>query len=450
MRLSKRSFGLVVVLMLATGCHKRLDTKEAVPAASAPSPHADPDPKPQPTRDWTTSLGSPQIADSVARFVATQRTARLPDAHNKPKDDHWVPLADTCSALVNAHALSHDEELAKGARRIADYLLESNDWLVAHAAPGIPYVGWGPETRKGYFTCGDVTDFHADDLWDTANAMRCLLKVAEMDPRPVESPYFVRAKRIADGWRKTDFASSDRDSRAPRLRADGPYAAAGLRWYAKSNESCENRYVKNTNIAMGEQLFRLWRIGREPAHLEAAKRVLHSQLWDDLTHQNLGYASFMIRLDESDPSYAEQSRHEDKKTVRTKAGGLVCSRTDTSCWNHLAFEAFALGNIGELIRDIPDASFPVPSTKRDIVTAIDETMAAYRTSEHGNTRTFDWPAAARGQVSATHITAYNCALRTVKAVYAEECSAALAHPHSGGTVSYGLLPDALAVRKPSR
>jgi len=116
--------------------------------------------------------------------------------------------------------------------------------------------------RNGYFQCGNVGGYHADDLWDTASVLRCLLKVAEVDAEPAKSPYFERAKHIIDEWPYIDHAPDD-----------STYGRAGLRWYRKSNEPCENRYVKNTNIEMGEQLFRMYRLTGGARDFERAETM---------------------------------------------------------------------------------------------------------------------------------------------------------------------------------
>jgi len=390
------------------------------------------------TPDWKSKLGSdPIYAATLERYVSgvTALLRQLPDPAKAPVRDNWQPLADTCSALVNVYRLSGDIVYRDQARRIAEYLLRANDYLVAHRDAGLPYLGWGPETRNGYFQCGNVGGYHADDLWDTASVLRCLLKVAELDPEPAKSPYFVRAKHIIDEWPYIDHAPDD-----------STYGRAGLRWYRKSNEPCENRYVKNTNIEMGEQLFRLYRVTGDTRDFERAVKTLHTQIWDVLVHHNQAYTSYMTYLDHS-ADYAAQVAHNERKVVHSNRGRaedvIGCGAKDSSCWNHLGYEGYAMFQIGQLTREIPAGKFPVASTKSDIARTVQVTMDAWHQSRFGDTRQFDWS----GGDSTTHITAYNCAQRfSADPSFERECRSALQHRTSSATVFYSLVPESLFTR----
>ena len=381
---------------------------------------------------WKKKLGSdPIFASTLDRYLSTVPALirQLPDPNKPPDRDNWQPVSDTCSALVNVYRLSGNPTYRDQSRQIADWLIRSNDYLVAHRDPGLPYLGWGPETRNGYFKCGNVSGYHADDLWDTASVMRCLLKVAEIEPDPVHSPYFQRAKRIADAWPYVDHSPDE-----------GPYGAAVLRWYRKSNEPCENRYVKNTNIEMGEQLFRIYRITNAAKDFERAVKTLHTQIWDVLVRHNLAYTSYMTYLDHSD-DYDSQVTHNERKVLHSN-DGIACGAKDSSCWNHLGYEGYAMFNIQELTRDIPSSMFPVPSTKEDIGRTVRVTMDAWHKSKFADTQKFDWS----GSDSTTHITAYNCALRFSGEVFDKECRSALGHRTSSATVFYSLAPESLFVK----
>lgn len=377
---------------------------------------------------WKAKLGADPIFSSTLDLYLTSAAAlikSLPDPTRPPARDNWQPMSDTCAALVNVYRLSGDTAYHDQARQIADWLIRSNDYLVAHRDPALPYLGWGPETRTGYFKCSDVGGYHADDLWDTASAMRCLLKVAEVEPDPVNSPYFQRAKHIADAW--------------PYVEHDG------MRWYRKSNEPCENRYVKNTNVAMAEQLFRIYRITHDAGDFDRAVKTVQTQIWDILVHHNLAYTSYMTYLDDSG-DYAAQVAHNDRKVVHSKRGKpedvIGCGERDSSCWNHLGYEGYAMYNIQELARDIPAAKFPAASTKDDIARTVQVTMDAWHKSQFADTQKFDWA----GPESITHITAYNCALRfSEDATFGSQCRNALQHPRPSATVFYSLVPESLFV-----
>ena len=387
---------------------------------------------------WKKKLGAdPIFAATLDRYLASAATLvkQLPDGAGPPARDNWQPLADTGCALVNVYRLSGDATYREEARRIADFLLRSNDYLVAHRDPKLPYLGWGPKMRQGYFQCGNVGGYHADDLWDTASVLRCLLKVAELEPDPRASPYFQRAKKIVDAWPFVDRP----DPSAPA----NPYVSAGLRWYRKSNEPCENRYVKNTNIEMGEQLLRIYRITGDATDLDRAAKALHTQIWDVLAHHNLAYTSYMTYLDHS-ADYAEQVAHNERKVVHSNRGKpddvIGCGAKDSSCWNHLGYEGYAMFNFQQLARDIPAAKFPVASTQDDIARTIQVTMEAWHKSRFADTRQFDWS----GPESTTHITAYNCALRfSADPVFEKQCREALQHTKPSATVFYALVPESL-------
>jgi len=119
-----------------------------------------------------------------------------------------------------------------------------------------------------------------------------------------------------------------------------------------------------------------------------------------------------------------------KHVELSDAGGdIVCrsKKPDPSCWNHLAFEAYELYQVQLL-------------SGRDLSEPIWKIMKLYRGSPLGDTSRFDW----QGSASPTHITAYNCYLRSSgKAVYREECLRALAHGPAGAMIFYSLIPDDL-------
>jgi hypothetical protein len=380
--------------------------------------------------DWKRKLGDdPIFASTLDRYLASAASLikQLPDATQAPTRDTWQPVSDTCSALVNVYRLSLDKIYLDQARQIADWLIHSNDFLVAHRDPSIPYLGWGPETRDGYFKCSTVSDYHADDLWDTASVARCLLKVAEVDPAGTSSEYFQRVKDIIDAWPYISQTSPD-----------DPYAAAGLRWYRKSNEPCENRYVKNTNVAMGEQLFRIYRLTHDAQDFDRAVKTLHTQIWDVLVRHNLAYTSYMTYLDHSD-DYPAQVAHNERKVVHSD-DAIGCGVKDSSCWSHLGYEGYAMFNVQQMTRDIPAAQFPVASTKDDIAKTIQVTMDAWHKSQFGDAERFDW----EGKESTTHVTAYNCALRfSADPAFDRECRLALQHRKPSATVFYALVPESL-------
>ncbi len=381
---------------------------------------------------WKQNLGSdPVMAATIDRYLSSAGTLvrRLPDPSQPPAHDTWQPMSDTCSALVNVYRLSGDPRYLAQARQLADWLIQSNDYLVAHREPGLPYLGWGPETREGYFRCPTVSGYHADDLWDTASVLRCLLKVAEVDPAQTSSKYFQRAKQIVDAWPFVEHKSS----------AD-LYSAAGLRWYRKSNEPCENRYVKNTNIAMAEQLFRIYRMTRDPRDFDRAVKTFDTQIWDVLIRHNLAYTSYMTYLDSSE-DYPAQVAHNEHKVIHTERG-IGCGEKDVSCWNHLGYEGYAMFNIQQLTRDIPASQFPVATTKDDLARTIQLTMDAWHTSRFGDAEKFDWSS---GE-STTHVTAYNCALRYSGTSFDHRCRIALQHRKPSGTVFYSLVPESLFAR----
>jgi hypothetical protein len=169
-----------------------------------------------------------------------------PDPPNQP----WEQVADDLSGFANIYRLSGDPDYKDLAQYAADWLLAWNDYLVANRDPSIPYLGWHVENRTGYFnlTCAadhnftinpdgtyTVDRWRADDAWDTAAAVRSLLKYSEIDPARTASVYFQRAQRILDNWSIRDHASDDGNPGTPGLVNDGPYAAAGMRWFATSH-----------------------------------------------------------------------------------------------------------------------------------------------------------------------------------------------------------------------
>ena len=414
------------------------------------------------------------LSSQKKRLCGSTTSAPLsfpPDPPNQP----WEEVADDLSGFVNIYKLSGNPDYKDLAQFAADWLLAWNDYLVANRDPSIPYLGWHVENRTGYFnlTCAadhnftinlnpqgnpdgtyTVDHWRADEAWDTAAAVRGLLKYSEIDPAQTGSAYFQRAQKILDNWSVRDHASNDGNPGTPGLVNDGPYAAAGMRWFAKSNEPCEIRYVKNTNIVMGEQLFRVYKLTLDAKYLQAGTKVLQSQLWEILTHRNFGYDGFMIYVNKSDPIYDVIAQDRDlHKVIHTDPGQsddtILCKNPsgDSSCWNHLGFEAYDLYQIQQLIYDLAAGVFPVPDTQLAVADALDKTMTVYRGSIFGSTATFPWDTTE----SKTHITAYNCAQRfSTDPSFWNECVSALQHSPSGGTIFYSLAPDGIFTQGPAK
>ncbi len=436
---------------------------------------------------WFSLLGQdPVFQDSMRKMLTSQEKAvnglNLPDPTldylSQNPNGNWQTMGDVLAAFVNIHKLSGDQKYADLAKQIADWFIAWNDYLVAQRDPTFPYLGWGKDPRRGYFngSCAEIHNFtpvagpngrtdydasHADEAWDTAAAVRGLIKYSEIDPARTGSVYFQRAKSILENWPSRDHASNDGNPGTPGLVNDGPYAAAGMRWYAKSNEPCEVRYVKNTNIVMGEQLFRAYKASQDPKYLQAATKVLDAQLWDMISHRNFGYDSFMIYVNKSDPIFAVMAADRDRSIVTHSNPGqpddeIRCKDPSTgeSCWNHLGFEAYDLYVIQQLTSDLAPSAFPVANTQADLAQAISSTMTVYRTSVFGNTTDFDWgctPSPGIKCPSRTHVTAYNCAQRFSGDTLAlSECVSALSNAPSGGTIFYSLVPDGIFTQGPAR
>ncbi len=408
-----------------------------------------------------------------------------------PTNQPWEEVADDLSGFVNIYKLSGDSGYKDLAEFAAKWFLAWNDYLVANPNrdPSIPYWGWHVESRQGYFNmdCAAAHGFRldpkqptrsywvdgwqADEAWDTAAAVRGFLKYSEIDAAGTGSVYFQRAKTILDNWSFRDHSSDDGNPDTLGLIGDGPYAAAGMRWYAKSNEPCEIRYVKNTNIVMGEQLFRVYRLTLDAKYLQAATRVLYTQLWDNITHRNFGYNSYMLYAYRPGTIFADVMAPDNESTTVTHLpdGTIVCKNpaSGDSCWNHLGFEAYDLYQIQQLISDLAPGLFPVPSTQADVGTAINQTMSSYRSSNFGlmvDPATGN-PVFVPGSTSPTHIIAYNCAQRfsdpnppdPTLSSYTSECVAAVTKltnssggPATGGTIFYSLVPDGIFTQGPAR
>jgi len=314
------------------------------------------------------------------------------------------------SAFANAYLVSGEPQYSNRAREIADFLVAN----INVAADGA--TGWGPKLRHGYGFCPEVDDFRGEDLWETTRALNAILKANEIAP----SRNLVEiAMDIVDRWPSEEI----------RIVDEGPYAAGGMRFYRKQPDACARKYVKNTNIAMGEVLYRLGRQTGEERYYERARQVLNAELWEILTRKNFGYHGAMIYADPGDPQNQKVLRAERHK-VRTEADGRIVCRDDppdASCWNHLAFEAYVLHQVQLL-------------SGRDLAGPIEKIMSIYRTSSLGDTQRFPW----RGGNTATHITAYNCYLRNAEnPIYRDECLRALQHNPKSAMIFYSLVPDDL-------
>lgn len=420
--------------------------------------------------------GETVFHDSMRRLLTSNVNAvndvnlPLPDPTLDPNQQTtniaWETWADRLSAFVNIYRLSGDPQYLNLAQRIADWFIVWNDYLVSRADSRYPYLGWGKDPRRGFYndTCatafgfnvvnsrGDYDANHADEAWDTAHTARALIKYSETTGSPISSSYFLRAQRILDSWPFREHATDDGNPATPGWTNDGPYAAAGLRFYMKSNDPCEIRYVKNTGLVMAEQFFRAYKITGDPRYLGAGAKGLYAQLWDNVSHLNFGYNSYMIRIDTSDGVYSKMLADDDNPTP-TKAkvehrddGSIVCRGTDITgnvdCWNHLGFEGYDLYVIQQVISDLPPEGF-LPSTSADLATAIGQTMFYWRQSVFGDPNNYPWDSPPSG-ASPTHVTAYNCALRfSADPTRRADCVTALSHNPSGATIFYSLVPDAI-------
>ena len=329
--------------------------------------------------------------------------------------DRFAELGIAGAAFANAYMASGDALYSNRAKEIADFLIANAD----PAGDGI--AGWGPKLSKGYGFCPDQDEFRGKDLWETTRALNAILKANEIVPT---RSYLETARRVVDHW----------PSEERRLADDGPYASQGMRFYRKEPDACARKYVKNTNLAMGEVLYRLARQTGEPRYQQRAEQVLNAELWEILTRKNFGYHGAMIYHDPQDPQDQKVLAAERNK-VRIDADGRIVCRNDppdVSCWNHLAFEAYELYQVQLL-------------SGRDLADLIWNIMSMYRTSPLGDARRFPW----QGGDSPTHITAYNCYLRNSgKSVYRDECLRALQHHPKSPMIFYSLLPDDL-VRGPT-
>ncbi len=263
------------------------------------------------------------------------------------------------------------------------------------------------------------TIFRGKNLWDTTRALDCLLKVSEIESANSGSGYVELAKRVVDSWPSIE----------KRLPSEGPYASKGMLFYYKNSQSCARKYVKNTNIAMGEVLYRLAKLSGERHYSELADQVLNSELWEILTRRNFGYHGAMIYVEPDDEQNKKVLEKERTKVETDSQGNIVCrsKNPDPSCWNHLGFEAYALYQVHLL-------------SGYDLTEPIWKIMKIYRTSPLGDTQRFDW----QGPDTPTHITAYNCYMRNSgKAIYREECLRALEHKGTSSMIFYSLIPDDL-------
>ncbi len=353
---------------------------------------------------WMNVLGGREFSESFAR--QSKKLLIAPLTPDKMADE-----ATACAAFVNAYDLSHERRYRQRAKEIADFLIDNSNF----AGDGIP--GWGPRLSQGYGFCPDRDNFRGKDLWETTRALDCLLKVNEIASSPT---YVETAKRIVDTW----------PSEERRLANQGPYASQGMRFYRKEPYPCARKYVKNTNIAMGEVLYRLANQSHDRHYAELGEQTLNAELWEILTRRNFGYHGAMIYVEPDDPQNRKVLQSEEKRVVREPDGDIVCrnEKPDPSCWNHLAFEAYELYQVELLSRQ----RLPGEPVWR--------IMSIYRTSPLGNAERFPWNA----RVSPTYIAAVNCYLRNSgKAVYGAQCTEALAHEAKGSMIFYSLIPDSL-------
>ena len=352
---------------------------------------------------WMQILGSPLFEDAFLQQSNALMKVNL-------TQDRMAEEAQACPAFVNAYLASRDPRYKEQAKKIADFLV-ANSSLAQDGAPG-----WGPKLEEGYGFCPDEDNFKGKDLWDTTRALDCLLKFSEIESQ--NQSYLSLAKKVIDSWPSVE-----------KQFPQGPYASQGIRFYSKSPAPCARKYVKNTNIAMGEALYRLARLTKDSRYTQLAEQVLNAELWEILTRRNFGYHGAMIYVEPNDPQNQKVLEKEKNKVETDPEGNIVCrsKNPDPSCWNHLAFEAYALAQVQHL-------------SGRGLNEAIWNIMKIYRSSPLGDTRNFPW----EGHESPTHITATNCYLRNSgKSIYREECERALQHKMSGAMIFYSLIPDDL-------
>ena len=258
------------------------------------------------------------------------------------------------------------------------------------------------------------------DAFNSGDRARVESYIQKVDPtRPVDNVMNLRNR--TGGFELLGIEKSERTS--------GPTWIAG--WIRMA------RMPRRDCAAMGEQLFRIFGVTGATDDVARAIKVLHTQLWDVLTRHNLAYTSYMTYLE---PGYSAQAAHNDRKVRRDSEGAIRCGERDASCWNHLGYEGYAMFNIQQLTRDIPTARFPVPGTKDDIARAVRVTMDAWHGSRFGDATRFDWS----GKDSATHVLAYNCAMRfSADPAFDRQCREGLRHRNSSATLFYSLAPESL-------
>ncbi len=322
-------------------------------------------------------------------------------------DDRFAEEAQTCSALVNAYKVTGDARFRDRAKTIADFL-SANAYLAGDGTPG-----WGRKLTKGYGFFPDEDNFKGKDLWETTRALDCLIKYSGIDS--ANQTYLVLAQKVVDTWPSVEKPHPE--LHRPRL----------MRFYYKNANPHARRYVKNTNIAMGEALFRLGALTNNTRNLELAQQTLDAELWEILVRHNFGYHGAMIYVEPNDGNNAQILADEKQKVETDQQGNIVCHRQnpDPSCWDHIAFEAYELYQVQLL-------------AGRDLSDPIGQIMRHFRSTPLGDTQRFDWNA----HVTPTAITAYNCYIRDLSdPIYTQECLRALEHNHTGAWVFYSLVPD---------
>jgi hypothetical protein len=235
---------------------------------------------------WLRVLGGPAFEEAFREQVPGLLKSPL-------TPERFADEALAAAAFV-AYKASHDPLYLNRAKEVANFLISNSNL----AGDGVP--GWGPKLSKGYGFCPDADNFRGRDLWETTRALNAILKTHEVAPTHA---YVEMARNAVDHW----------PSEEKRLVNQGPYASAGMRFSRKEPESCARRYVKNTNLAMGEVLYRLARQTGERRYGDYAEQVLNAELWEILTRKNFGYHGAMIYVDPQVPQNQQVLKSEQRK-----------------------------------------------------------------------------------------------------------------------------------------
>ena len=202
----------------------------------------------------------------------------------KKKNNEMGAMGVACSTLIAAYKISGDPVMKTKALQIGDYLVANKD-LNQNGK-----VGWSISTVMDPFGDNTPNPINTEYMFQTGRVINCL---AELDEISSNQTYIDTAKQaLADSWSIGNYPSDCTN--------------CFYYWYSY-HPNDKNRYVRNTNLEMGQALAYVYKATKMEKYKNRAIQVLNAEI-NEINKNNYGY--FGVR----DQGYIANPQYESKRS----------------------------------------------------------------------------------------------------------------------------------------